>query len=161
MSWKRFHEAQEGQSAGYATALAEMRAGRKSSHWIWYIFPQIDGLGHSSTAQFYALRDLDEACTYLRDPLLRQRYEEIANAVAVHLSRGAPVGHLMGSGIDASKLVSSVTLFRAAANRLAQGEAGMDFVPLAQTCNVILERTAAQGLPPCAFTLEKCASTPS
>ena len=152
MSLTRFHDAQESRWSGYATALGEMRAGRKDSHWIWYIFPQLDGLGRSSAAREYALRDLDEACAYLRDPVLRQRYEEIAEAVAEHVSRGAPIEQFMGGSIDAYKLVSSLTLFRAAANRL-----GPDYARLAQTCDAILERTAAQGYPPCAFTLEQCA----
>jgi uncharacterized protein (DUF1810 family) len=152
MSLERFHEAQEGRWDSYATALGEMRAGRKNSHWIWYIFPQLDGLGRSSTAREYALRDLDEACAYLRDPVLRQRYEEITGAVAEHVSRGAPVEHLMGGSTDAFKLVSSLTLFRAAAKRL-----GPDYVMLAQLCDSILEGTSAQGYPPCAFTLEQCA----
>ena len=59
---ERFHKAQASTSAGYDTALAEIRRGRKTSHWIWYIFPQIEGLGRSSTARAYALRDLAEAC---------------------------------------------------------------------------------------------------
>lgn len=156
MSLERFHQAQASQWAGYGTALAEMRAGRKSSHWIWYIFPQIDGLGRSSTAREYALRDLNEACDYLRDPLLRSRYEEIAGAVAEHIARGAPIEHLMGGSTDAYKLVSSLTLFRAAALRLAENEEGAEFKALAQTCDAILQRTAMQGYPPCAFTLERC-----
>ena len=73
MSLERFHQAQARKWGGYASALAEIRKGRKSGHWIWYVFPQLDGLGHSSTARSYALRDLDEACAYLRDPLLRMR----------------------------------------------------------------------------------------
>ena len=64
----------------------------------------------------------------------------------------------MGGSTDAYKLVSSLTLFRAAANHLAQNEAGADFTRLAQTCDSILERTAAQGYPPCAFTLARCAT---
>jgi uncharacterized protein (DUF1810 family) len=159
MSLKRFHDAQDAQWAGYATALAEMRAGRKSSHWIWYIFPQSDGLGRSSTAREYALRDFAEACDYLRDPLLCARYAEIAGAVAEHLGRGAPIEELMGGATDASKLVSSVTLFRAAAERVAQSETGSEFKHLVQTCDAILERTTAQGYPPCAFTLERCAES--
>ena len=70
MSLDRFHDAQASPSAGYDTALAEIRRGRKTSHWIWYIFPQLAGLGRSSTARAYAIRDLAEACEYLRDPLL-------------------------------------------------------------------------------------------
>jgi uncharacterized protein (DUF1810 family) len=157
MSLQRFHSAQASQWAGYTTALAEMRAGQKSSHWIWYIFPQIDGLGRSSTAHEYALGDLDEACAYLRDPLLRAHYQEITEAVAEHIARGAPVEELMGGATDAYKLVSSLTLFREAANYVAQDEAGTDLTRLAETCSTILERTATQGYPPCAFTLERCA----
>src|SRR5438874_13050014 len=120
MSLERFHEAQAEHSAGYDTALAEIRAGGKRSHWIWYIFPQIEGLGRSSMARDYAIRDLDEACAYLRDPLLRARYEEIVAAVSEQLVRGLRLEALMGSRIDALKLVSSLTLFRAAAEPLAR-----------------------------------------
>jgi uncharacterized protein (DUF1810 family) len=158
MSFERFHQAQASRWAGYATALAEMRAGRKSSHWIWYIFPQIDGLGRSSTAREYALRDLNEACDYLRDPLLRSHYEEITYAVAEHIARGAPLEHLMGSSTDAYKLASSLTLFRAAATRLAKGEGDTELQRLGRTCDDILQRTATQGYPPCTFTLKHCAT---
>jgi uncharacterized protein (DUF1810 family) len=156
MSLQRFHHAQSSQWAGYATALAEMRAGRKDSHWIWYIFPQIGGLGRSSTAREYALGDLDEACTYLRDPQLRSHYEEITHAVAEHVSRGAPIEDLMGGSTDAHKLVSSLTLFRAAAAHLAPDDGGTDFTRLSELCDSILQRTTAQGYPPCEFTLERC-----
>jgi uncharacterized protein (DUF1810 family) len=110
MSLERFHEAQASRSVGSDTALAEIRRGRKTSHWIWYIFPQLDGLGRSSTARTYALRDLAEACAYLRDPLLRARYEEIAGAVSDKLARGRALEALMGSSTDALKLASSLTL---------------------------------------------------
>src|SRR6478609_11874264 len=120
MSLERFHEAQANRWAGYDSALAEIRAGGKRSHWIWYIFPQIKGLGRSSTACAYALRDLGEACAYLRDPTLRARYEEIVAAVSEQLARGIRVEDLMGSQIDALKLVSSLTLFRADAERLSR-----------------------------------------
>lgn len=151
MSLERFHEAQASRSAGYDAALAEMRQGRKTSHWIWYIFPQIDGLGHSSTARAYALRDLAEACAYLRDPLLRARYEEIAGAVDVQLARGRPLEALMGGSTDTFKLVSSLTLFRAAAQSMVSEDSIFD--SLAQRCDSILGHTTAQGYPPCARTL--------
>src|SRR5438094_6421135 len=115
MSLERFHEAQAEHSAGYDTALAEIRAGGKRSHWIWYIFPQIEGLGRSSMARDYAIRDLDEACAYLRDPILRARYEEIVAAVSEQLVRGIRLEHLIRGRTDALKLGSSPTLFRAAA----------------------------------------------
>src|SRR6476620_4444120 len=120
MSLERFHSAQASPTAGYHTALAEIRRGRKTSHWIWYIFPQIEGLGRSSTARAYAIRNLAEACAYLRDPILRARYDEIVAAVSEQLARGVRMEDLMGSQIDALKLVSSLTLFRAAAEQLGR-----------------------------------------
>jgi len=150
---ERFHEAQADPSAGYDTALAEIRRGRKTSHWVWYIFPQIEGLGRSSTAQAYALRDLAEACAYLRDPLLRARYEEIIGAVSDQLARDCALEDLMGGRTDALKLVSSLTLFRAAAHGLAGEDPTFD--TLAQRCDSILGQTGAQGYPPCAQTLER------
>src|SRR5213080_3609107 len=130
MSLERFHEAQASAWAGYDTALAEIRAGGKRSHWIWYIFPQIEGLGRSSTARAYAIRDLGEACAYLRDPILRARYEEIVAAVGEQLTHGTHLEDLMGSQIDALKLVSSLTLFRATAEQF--GREDPVFAPLAE-----------------------------
>ena len=99
----------DGQRFGYETALAEMVKGRKSNHWIWYIFPQIKGLGHSPNAQFYGIRDLDEAREYLAHPVLGQRLREITNAVLTH--KGEDIYEIMGSSIDALKFRSSMTLF--------------------------------------------------
>lgn len=151
VSLERFHEAQASPSAGYDTALAEIRRGRKRSHWIWYIFPQIEGLGRSSTARAYALRDLAEACEYLRDPLLRARYEEIAAAVSEQLARGVSLEELMGGRTDALKLVSNITLFRAAAQNLVGEDPTFDSI--AQRCDSVLGQTSAQGYPPCTQTL--------
>jgi uncharacterized protein (DUF1810 family) len=153
MSLDRFHKAQASSSAGYDTALAEIRRGRKTSHWIWYIFPQIEDLGRSSTARAYAIRDLAEACEYLRDPLLRARYEEIAGAVSDQLACGVALEDLMGARTDALKLVSSVTLFRAAAQSLAGDD--QTFGSLAQLCDSILHQTKAQGYASCAQTLAR------
>ena len=153
MSLERFQEAQASRSAGYDTALAEIRRGRKTSHWIWYIFPQLEGLGRSSTACAYAIRDLAEACAYLRDPLLRARYEEIAGAVSDHLALGVRLEALMGGRTDALKLASSLTLFRVAARNLTSKDP--TYEPLAQRCDSLLEQTATQGYPPCAQTLDQ------
>ena len=150
MSLDRFHQAQADPRAGYATALAEIRRGRKTSHWIWYIFPQLAGLGRSAMAEKYAIRDLAEACDYLRDPLLRARYEEITAAVCDQLACGIALEDLMGSRIDALKLVSSLTLFRAAAHSLAADDTS--FEPLAQLCGTTLHQTAAAGSSPCSHT---------
>ena len=153
MSLQRFHDAQADADSGYATALAEMRSGRKRKHWIWYIFPQLAGLGRSGIAQYYGLQSLDEACEYLRDPVLRARYEEITAAVAEQLEAGVPLERLMGGSIDALKLASSVTLFSAAASRLADEGAST----LARRCDAILQKTTAQGYPACSFTVEQFA----
>ena len=99
----------DGQRFGYETALAEMEKGRKMNHWIWYIFPQIKGLGHSPNAQFYGIRDLDEAREYLAHPVLGQRLREITNAVLTH--KGEDIYEITGSSIDALKFRSSMTLF--------------------------------------------------
>ncbi len=153
MSLERFHRAQASPSAGYTTAPAEIRQGRKTSHWIWYIFPQIEGLGRSSTARAYAMRDLAEACEYLRDPLLRARYEEIAGAVSEQFARGRALEELMGGRTDALKVASSLTLFRAAAQSLTAEDPTFD--SLVQRSDSILEQTRAQGYPPCSNTLTK------
>lgn len=158
MSLERFHQAQAGAWAGYATALAEIQRGAKRSHWIWYIFPQIAGLGRSSTARTYALDDLEETRAYLADPVLRARYEEISAAVAEQLARGVGVEKLMGGSIDALKLASSLTLFRAAAEELSARDPSL--APLTQCCDDILQRIASDGYGPCDFTLARLAAGP-
>jgi len=89
-------------------ALAELRRGRKSSHWMWFVFPQIAGLGRSGMDRTYAIRSLDEARAYLAHPLLGPRLREAAGLAAA--ADTADVDDLMG-GIDALKLRSSMTLF--------------------------------------------------
>ncbi|MDR6789046.1 uncharacterized protein (DUF1810 family) [Sphingomonas sp. BE138] len=96
------------QADHYAIALAELTRGTKRSHWMWFIFPQIAGLGHSATARHYAIRDLAEARAYLAHPLLGPRYLESTAALIPH--RGRPAESILG-GIDAVKLRSSLTLF--------------------------------------------------
>ena len=105
----RFLDAQRGD---YAAALAEVRRGRKTSHWMWYIFPQIAGLGQSSTARYYSIRDLEEAREYYAHPVLGQRLREISGALLV--LRGSDPVAVFG-GIDSMKLKSSMTLFSLAA----------------------------------------------
>ncbi len=102
----RFVEAQEDD---YADALAEIEAGAKRSHWIWYVFPQLGGLGSSPRAAFFGLSGMDEAAAYLAHPVLGPRLVRITEAALAH--RGADPARLMGSGIDAAKLRSCLTLF--------------------------------------------------
>ena len=104
----RFVKAQE---HDYAQALREIRAGRKRSHWMWYIFPQIQGLGFSSTAQYYAIRDLNEAKAYLAHPVLGPRLKEITEAL---LELDGLSAHEIFGYPDDLKLRSCMTLFRMA-----------------------------------------------
>jgi len=152
-SLTRFKEAQEGQ-LGFAAALAEMQAGRKTSHWIWYIFPQLDGLGRSPMARRFGLRDTVEAQEYLADPALRGRLLAVTREAERHLASGTPVEWLMGSEIDAQKLVSSMTLFHRAVPASAEPEAQ----EIARLAGNILMLAGAQGYPACALTLERCAA---
>ena len=96
------------QASSYDEALREICAGQKRSHWIWYIFPQIQGLGFSSTAQYYAISDMEEAKAYLREPTLRARLLEISEAL-LQLNTNDPT-RVMGYPDDL-KLRSSMTLF--------------------------------------------------
>jgi uncharacterized protein (DUF1810 family) len=102
----------DAQAPVYAEALAELRRGRKESHWMWFVFPQLAGLGRSPTARFYAIDSLDEARAYLAHPLLGPRLAECTEAVLAHRGRGADA--IFGS-VDAMKFRSSMTLFEAAA----------------------------------------------
>ena len=106
---KRFLEAQDSAYSGYAEALKEIRAGRKTGHWIWYIFPQLRGLGLSGTAQYYGIDGRREAEAYLNHPILGPRLREITLAVLAHPDKSAE--YLLGSQIDAIKLKSCMTLF--------------------------------------------------
>jgi uncharacterized protein (DUF1810 family) len=103
----RFVAAQD--SGGtYGRAVAELRAGRKTGHWMWFVFPQIAGLGLSATSRRYAISSLEEARAYLRHDVLGPRLRECAGVVAATTGRSAE--DIFG-GVDAQKLRSSMTLF--------------------------------------------------
>jgi uncharacterized protein (DUF1810 family) len=103
---QRFVDAQDGV---LAIALAELGAGSKQSHWMWFVFPQIAGLGRSPTAQYYAVASLDEVRAYLEHPLLGPRLRQCIEAVLPWAGKRTPE-QILGS-IDAAKLKSSLTLF--------------------------------------------------
>jgi uncharacterized protein (DUF1810 family) len=105
---ERFRKAQ---CDSYDTALHEIKNGRKRSHWMWYIFPQVAGLGYSPTAQYYAIRDLDEAVDFLNDKVLGKNLIEISEALLLIESNDATA--VMGYPDD-MKLRSSMTLFELA-----------------------------------------------
>lgn len=101
----RFHAAQD---AIWPGPVEEIRAGRKVSHWMWFVFPQLRSLGRSGTAQFYGIADLDEAQAYLADPVLRARLREASAAMLAQA--GVSAEAILGP-VDALKLKSSMTLF--------------------------------------------------
>lgn len=99
------------QRQAYAPALAELQAGRKRSHWIWYIFPQLQGLGFSAMSQAYAISGLDEARAYLDHPVLGPRLVECVQAMLAHT--GPSAAGILGE-MDAVKWRSCLTLFASA-----------------------------------------------
>ena len=150
----RFRDAQADPHAGFTSALREIQAGRKTGHWIWYLFPQLAGLGRSPTALHYGLADAAEAADYLRDPVLGGRLVEAAEAVRSHLTgpRGIGLVHLIGSDVDALKLVSCMTLFRGVARALWAVDPQPQFAAMADHADAILAAAAAQGYGPCTYT---------
>jgi uncharacterized protein (DUF1810 family) len=115
---RRFVEAQDA-GGTYDAALAELRRGRKSGHWMWFVFPQVAGLGSSPAAREYAISGLDEARAYLAHPVLGPRLLQSARALLDGPGRDAV--EMLGP-VDAMKLRSSMTLFLRAA-----GDGGMTF----------------------------------
>lgn len=118
------------QNAGgsHDSALAELRRGRKTSHWMWFVFPQVAGLGRSAMAQRYAVAGLAQARAYLHHPILGPRLVQAAQAV---LDSGAPDATTLLGGVDALKLHSSMTLFEAAASSAADTPADSPAGPAA------------------------------
>ena len=117
---QRFIDAQK---RDYDAALSEIKNGRKRSHWMWYIFPQIEGLGYSETSRYYAIKNLDEAEAYVSHPLLRKRLIDICQELLQLQSNNA--GSIFGSPDD-MKLKSSMTLFSAVSHADPVFEAVLD-----------------------------------
>ena len=106
----RFLQAQEN---NYEQALAEIKNGKKISHWIWYVFPQLKGLGRSSLSEFYGIENIEEAVAYMNHPQLKLRYFEVCAALLA--LKPKPIKDIMGYPDDI-KLHSSLTLFSKATN---------------------------------------------
>lgn len=107
---ERFLKAQE---SSYDIALQELNDGRKRSHWMWYIFPQLKALGYSETALYYGITDIEEAKCYLAHPILKARLVACCEAILLHKDKSAL--RILGD-IDAMKLKSSMTLFALASD---------------------------------------------
>ncbi len=116
MTLDRFIDAQ---AQHYETALAEIQNGKKESHWMWFVFPQIKGLGYSDISKYFEIQSRGEAEAYLAHPVLGKRLEEISEAL-LDLGTNDPVVVL--GGIDALKLHSSMTLFWAVSQRAVFGD---------------------------------------
>ena len=158
----RFRAAQDAPGSGFEAALQEVRTGAKTGHWIWYVFPQLQGLGASAMSHAYALADAAAAADYLRDPVLRARLLTITAAVAEQITtRGRPLRALMGSDVDARKLVSSLTLFEAVAATLHREDGLTDYAAIARDAGEVLTAAAADGYARCAHTLGQLASARS
>jgi len=98
----------DAQASIIGTALTELEAGRKASHWMWFIFPQLASLGFSPTAKFYGLNNLEEANNYLQNPILKDRFERCVETIVQRKELSAT--YIFGE-VDAKKLRSSLTLF--------------------------------------------------
>jgi uncharacterized protein (DUF1810 family) len=153
----RFKSAQAAADSGFESALAEIRSGAKRGHWIWYVFPQLAGLGVSPTSQHFGIAGEAEAVEFLRDSDLRSRFLTIATAVADRLNARQPASLrvLMASDTDARKLVSSLTLFRRVAERLHAVEGLEVYRRLASVADEVLAAAAAEGYPLCEYTLRR------
>jgi uncharacterized protein (DUF1810 family) len=151
---ERFVKAQDGHP-GFAEAIGELRAGAKRSHWIWYVFPQLRGLGSSPMAVRYGLDGVEEAAAYLEDRRLRTRLALATELVANQVGAGIPLDVLMGGEIDVRKLVSSMTLF----GPLARAEHGRGPFPeevvVGSSAEEILAAAMTLGVPRCPFTEER------
>jgi len=150
---QRFLNAQNQRVSGFDAALAELQSGRKRGHWIWYVFPQLSGLGSSSQSQVYGINGITEAEEYLRNSELRSRLVTVTTTVAERARAGVALETLMNSSIDVLKLVSSLTLFGNVAKKL-YAEEGLDaYDALHRVAQDVLATAAAEGYPPCQFTL--------
>ena len=136
----------------YPTALREIKEGEKTSHWIWYILPQLASLGSSHHAIWYGIKSFPEAQQYLKDDILGPRLIEISEEILHQLKKGIRVSTLMGSGIDASKLLSCVTLFYFVSYQ-TQYE-GL-FNTLRQLCEKKLKRQDRKTIQFCEVSMEK------
>lgn len=136
MSLERFVAAQN--DGVHERALAELRAGRKQSHWMWFVFPQIAGLGRSEIARFYAIADLGEARDYLAHPLLGPRLLE-ATLAMLEWSGRRSAQEILGV-TDALKFASSMTLFDAAAEGTGPFKAALSAFSGGEADSATLER---------------------
>jgi uncharacterized protein (DUF1810 family) len=151
---QRFKDAQDRAVDGFDSARRELATGEKRGHWIWYLFPQLTGLGRSPASVHYGLHGVAEALDYLRDPLLRARLCELTTTLLGQMS-GPPSRSLvevMGSQTDAVKTVSSLTLFADLSRRMSALEPHSDYSKLAAQADSVLALARYEGFPECTLT---------
>jgi uncharacterized protein (DUF1810 family) len=140
----------------FRTPLSEIEAGKKTGHWMWWIFPQAKGLGTSEKAKKYAIESLDEAVACLADPVFGDRYCQMVDAVWAQVVKGGTRVRIMFPDPDDRKLVSSLTLFRRAAEHLTQLQRPEPdrraFSLLIDQSTEILERAQGEGLGSCSLS---------
>ena len=137
----------DGYRRDFERALSEISRGRKRSHWMWFMFPQVSGLGSSPTAAHYAIASRAEAEAFLADPALGPSYRQLVDAVWEQVvTNRVTIRHLFGRPDD-QKLVSSLTLFAAVAGAL-----GDEWATTVTKADEILDVAGEQGLPRCAAT---------
>ena len=140
----------DAQHSSVDRAFAEIEAGRKASHWMWYVFPQVSGLGLSATSRRYAIASLEEAEAFLVHPVLGPRYHRMVDAVWHQVvENGVTISDLFGPPDDA-KLVSSLTLFAGVASR--HSDPGPGFVAFIAKAEAILQAAYGQRLDRCTTT---------
>lgn len=147
----QFEKFYKAQNRHYRVAKKEIEKGRKESHWIWYIFPQLSTLGHSYNAQYYGIQDINEACVYLKDAILFKLYCELVALVEKQLNDNILLKTLFNGHPDDYKFISSLTLFSQAAAKLAKNNAS--YLTLHQSCGRIFKIVQKQGYEPCQLTL--------
>ena len=149
---ERFKIAQADPSNGFAVALGELRNGRKLSHWIWFIFPQLRILGRSPTAQFFGFDDAEDAREFIRDDELSANLVSSMQVVSKKLEDGVPIEELMGSYTDSMKLVSCCTLFKYALEAEGSALAGVRENEILSLANRILQLADKGGFGECSIT---------
>jgi uncharacterized protein (DUF1810 family) len=138
----------DGYHESFDQALGEIRGGRKRSHWMWFIFPQVAGLGTSPTAAHYAIASRAEADAFLSDPTLGAGYRQLVDAVWTQVVTNRVSVHKLFGSPDDHKLVSSLTLLAGVAAEL--DDAG--WARFVEQANEVLAQAETQGLPRCAVT---------
>ena len=150
MDFEHFKAAQD--QGHFDRAMAELEAGQKQSHWVWFVFPQIAGIGTSAVARKFGIPGEQEAIGYVSDPILRARLLLALRLVNQH--HGMNPRDLMGSLTDAKKLVSCATLFHLATVRDSSAD------EITQECWKLLGWAVESGLPPCLLTLHALHDVP-